>query len=130
MPRPDEQFQKSAALMDVCKVVATEISFFSDSMKILYHHFPLQPKIPHLAVSRHSASSPSRQQISSSSVKRSWGMCSSSSSSVPRINCTRCDGVSMDARDKNTHQQDLELRMSQLPPSHHSHLPDRSTHPE
>lgn len=45
------------------------------------------------AVSFHSYSSPSLKQSSSISVKRSWGMCSSSSS-VPRINCTRWDGVS------------------------------------
>lgn len=36
-------------------------------------------------------------QISSISVKRSWGTCSSSSSSVPNRNCTLCDGVSGNA---------------------------------
>lgn len=51
----------------------------------------------YLAVSFHSASSPSFRQISSSSVKRACGMCSSSSS-IPSRNCTRCDGVS--AREK------------------------------
>lgn len=48
----------------------------------------------YLAVSFHSASSPSLRQISSSSVKSAWGMCSSSSSSIPNKNCTLWDGVS------------------------------------
>lgn len=60
----------------------------------------LPSKDIHLAISLHSASSPSRQQISSSSVNRSWGMCSSSSSSVPRINCTLCEGVSVGGEEK------------------------------
>lgn len=49
----------------------------------------------HLAVSFHSASSPSLRQISSISVNRACGMCSSSPSSVPRRNCTLWAGVSM-----------------------------------
>lgn len=48
----------------------------------------------YLAVSFHSASSPSLRQISSSSVNRAWGMCSSSPSSVPNRNCTLWAGVS------------------------------------
>lgn len=48
---------------------------------------------PDLAVSFHSASLPSFTQISSSSVNSSWATCSASSS-VPRMNCTRWDGVS------------------------------------
>lgn len=48
---------------------------------------------PDLAVSFHSASLPSFTQISSSSVNSSWDTCSSSSS-VPRMNWTRWDGVS------------------------------------
>lgn len=47
----------------------------------------------YLAVSFHPASSPSFTQISSSSVNKSRGTCCSSSS-VPRMNCTRWDGVS------------------------------------
>lgn len=47
-----------------------------------------------LAVSLHSVALPSLKESSSSSVKRSWGTCSRSSSSVPRINWTRWDGVS------------------------------------
>lgn len=50
--------------------------------------------VSHLAVSLHSASSPSCRQISSSSVKSSCGMCSSSSSSVPSRNWTLWEGVS------------------------------------
>lgn len=52
----------------------------------------------HLALSLHSESSPSLTQISSISVKRSWGMCSSSSSSAPRRNCTLWEGVSVDKK--------------------------------
>lgn len=55
----------------------------------------------HLAVSFHSASSPSLRQISSSSVNRAWGMCSSSPSSVPNRNCTLWAGVSAAANETN-----------------------------
>lgn len=48
---------------------------------------------PDLAVSFHSASLPSFTQISSSSVNNSWDSCSASSSE-PRMNWTRWDGVS------------------------------------
>lgn len=55
--------------------------------------------VGYLAVSLHSESSPSRRQISSSSVKRSCGMCSSSSSSVPSRNWTLWEGVSATQRE-------------------------------
>lgn len=48
---------------------------------------------PDLAVSFHSASLPSFTQISSNSVNSSWETCSASSS-APRMNWTRWDGVS------------------------------------
>lgn len=53
----------------------------------------------YLAVSFHSASSPSLRQISSSSVNKAWGMCSSSPSSVPNRNCTLWAGVSAAANE-------------------------------
>lgn len=53
---------------------------------------------PDLAVSFHSASLPSFTQISSSSVNNSWATCSASSS-VPRMNWTRWDGVSDEVRE-------------------------------
>lgn len=99
LPR-DEQVQKAAKLINACRIEALGLYSSDDLLykEIFFHFwcgrsFCLNHNL-YLAVSLHSASSPSRQQISSSSVKRSWGMCSSSSSSVPRINCTRCDGVS------------------------------------
>lgn len=55
----------------------------------------------YLAVSFHSASSPSLRQISSNSVNRAWGMCSSSPSSVPNKNCTLWAGVSAAANETN-----------------------------
>lgn len=54
-------------------------------------HFHLPPN---LAVSLHSVAVPSLKDSSSISVKRSWGTCSRSSSSVPKMNCTLWDGVS------------------------------------
>lgn len=55
---------------------------------------PTAPRgTPDLAVSFHSASLPSFTQISSNSVNSSWATCSASSS-VPRMNWTRWDGVS------------------------------------
>lgn len=57
----------------------------------------MQETVPDLAVSFHSASFPSFTQISSSSVNSSWATCSASSS-VPRMNWTRWDGVSEERR--------------------------------
>lgn len=60
-------------------------------------------RLPDLAVSFHSASFPSFTQISSSSVNSSWATCSASSS-VPRMNWTRWDGVSNEWRHQRCHK--------------------------
>ncbi|TNN59974.1 hypothetical protein EYF80_029816 [Liparis tanakae] len=56
-----------------------------------------------LAVSFHSVAPPCLKESSSSSVKRSWGTCSRSSSSVPRMNWTRWDGVSAQRRNMDAY---------------------------
>ncbi|TNN51009.1 hypothetical protein EYF80_038811 [Liparis tanakae] len=67
-------------------IITTDKSVQSDTDSI-YKESQARAAV-YLAVSFHSASSPSRRQISSSSVNRAWGMCSSSPSSVPSRNCT------------------------------------------
>lgn len=86
----------------------------------------MQETVPDLAVSFHSASFPSFTQISSSSVNSSWATCSASSS-VPRMNWTRWDGVS----DERRHERCLKHASVFIQPTqygrrhrpHVSHVP-------
>lgn len=85
---------------------------------------------PDLAVSFHSASLPSFTQISSSSVNSSWATCSASSS-VPRMNWTRWDGVSERTWRGNERWTVFLRRLSQTHTQHYllcQYMPTGNTH--